>query len=209
MINIFELYGEVINKIGLFEFIKCFIVSLGVILIYIRVFKNFKDAKEQNKNRKREVKSIVETASMSGFFVVIWLVTINKLGFYNYKNIYLDILFLIVYIIGIIFNLLGRYYLSYNWGNNVVIYINHTLVNKGVYKIVRHPLYASIIWMIYSVGILFQNYLVIILNTIIFIPFMYYRAKQEEKELLKEFNEYNDYIKNTGMFFPKIIKRKR
>ena len=209
MIDIFELYGVVIKKIGLFEFIKSFIVALGVLLIYIRVFKNFKDAKKQKNNQKREVKSIVETASMTGFFIIIWFVTINKLGTYNYQNIYLDILFFVVYVIGLLFNLLGRYYLGNNWGNNVIIYNNHTLVNKGVYNVVRHPLYASIIWMIYAVGVLFKNYLVIILNTIIFIPFMYYRAKQEEKELMKEFKEYKNYRKKIGMFFPKIIRIKK
>ena len=209
MKNIFELYGQLIDKIGLFEFIKCFTITLGVTLIYFRVFKNFKDARKHKKNQKREVKSIVETASMTGFFIIIWIVTVNRVGVYNYKNVYLDIFFLIVYVIGIVFNLLGRYFLGHNWGNNIVIYKNHILVNRGVYKIVRHPLYASIIWMIYSVGVLFQNYLVIILNTILFIPFMYYRAKQEEKELIKTFKEYKEYQHNIGMFFPKIIKKKR
>ncbi|MGK0469242.1 MAG: protein-S-isoprenylcysteine O-methyltransferase Ste14, partial [Clostridium sp.] len=41
--------------------------------------------------------------------------------------------------------------------------------------------------------------------TFIFIPFMYYRAKQEETLLIQTFSEYNDYIKRTGMFFPKIF----
>lgn len=208
MNKIFELYAEVINKIGLLQTIKYIVIILGVMLIYLRVFKNFKDAKEQRNNRKKEVKSIVETASMTGFFIVVWLVTLFKIGTYNYQNIYLDIVFIVVYIIGVAFNLLGRYYLGHNWGNNVIIYKNHTLVNNGVYKIVRHPLYASIIWMIYAVGVLCQNYMVFILNTIIFIPFMYYRAKQEEKELVNEFKEYKDYRKKTGMFFPKInLKR--
>lgn len=208
MNKIFELYAEVINKIGLLQTIKYIVIILGVMLIYLRVFKNFKDAKEQKNNRKKEVKSIVETASMTGFFIVIWLVTLFKIGTYNYQNIYLDIVFIVVYIIGVAFNLLGRYYLGHNWGNNVIIYKNHTLVNNGVYKIVRHPLYASIIWMIYAVGVLCQNYMVFILNTIIFIPFMYYRAKQEEKELVNEFKEYKDYRKKTGMFFPKINLKK-
>lgn len=208
MNKIFELYAEVINKIGLLQTIKYIVIILGVMLIYLRVFKNFKDAKEQRNNRKKEVKSIVETASMTGFFIVVWLVTLFKIGTYNYQNIYLDIVFIVVYIIGVAFNLLGRYYLGHNWGNNVIIYKNHTLVNNGVYKIVRHPLYASIIWMIYAVGVLCQNYMVFILNTIIFIPFMYYRAKQEEKELVNEFKEYKDYRKKTGMFFPKINLKK-
>lgn len=208
MNKIFELYAEVINKIGLLQTLKYIVIILGIFLIYLRVFKNFKDAKKQKSNKKKEVKSIVETASMTGFFIVIWLVTLFKFGTYNYQNIYLDIVFILVYIIGVMFNLLGRHYLGHNWGNNVIIYKNHTLVNKGVYKIVRHPLYASIIWMIYAVGVLCQNYMVFILNTIIFIPFMYYRAKQEEKELEKEFEEYKDYRKKTGMFFPKIMLKK-
>ena len=205
MINIFDLYGDIIDRVGLFYTIKCMIVALGIILIYMYVFKNFKNARSQKNNKKKEVKSIVETFSMSSFFIIVWLVVILKIGTFNYQNMVLDIIFLVVYVIGIIFNLLGRYYLGHNWGNNVVIYNDHTLVNNGVYKVVRHPLYASIIWMIYAVGILFQNYLVIILNTIVFIPFMYYRAKQEEIELVKVFKEYNNYKKNTGMFFPKIF----
>lgn len=208
MNEILNLHTYIINKIGLLQTIKCMIVVFGIILIYARVIKNFKDSKKQENKKKREVKSIVETLSMTLFFIVIMLIINFKIGFYNYQNIYLDIFFLIIYIIGIIFNLLGRYYLGHNWGNNVIIYNNHILVNKGVYKIVRHPLYASIIWMIYAVGVLFQNYVVIILNTIVFIPFMYYRAKQEEKELIKEFSEYNEYKKNVGMFFPKILRRK-
>jgi protein-S-isoprenylcysteine O-methyltransferase Ste14 len=46
------------------------------------------------------------------------------------------------------------------------------------------------------------------LNTIVFIPFMYYRAKQEEKELTKTFKEYKDYQKRVGMFLPKLIKKR-
>ena len=208
MTRIFELYVSIINKIGLFETIKCIVVALGIVLIYMRVFKNFKDANSQKFNKKKEVKSIVETMSMTLFFIVIGLITNLRIGYYDYKNLYLDILFLIIYVIGVLFNLIGRYYLGSNWGNNVVIYKDHTLVNKGVYHVVRHPLYASIIWMIYSIGVLFQNYLVIILNTVVFIPFMYYRAKQEEKELIKIFSEYKVYQKYTGMFFPKILKKK-
>ena len=209
MNKMIDLYIEMINKMGVMQTTKYMIIALGITLIYLRVFKNFKDAKKQINNKKKEVKSIVETASMTAFFIVIWLVVSLRLGTFNYQNIYLDIIFIIIYIIGVVFNLLGRYYLGHNWGNNVIIYNDHTLIKKGVYKVVRHPLYASIIWMIYSVGILCQNYLVIILNTIIFIPFMYYRAKQEEKELINVFDEYEKYKKNIGMFFPKIIKNRK
>ena len=61
---------EILEKVGLEMFFINFIVTLGIVLIYIRVFKNFKDAKKQKNNQKREVKSIVETASMTGFFII-------------------------------------------------------------------------------------------------------------------------------------------
>ncbi len=205
--NIFlNLFKEAIKKIGLEQTIINFVIVLGIVLIYTYVINNFINASKRKDKKKKEVKSIVETASMSTFFIVIAIVVNFQIGTYQYHNIYLNVFFLIVYVIGIATNLLGRYYLGNNWGNNIVIYKDHTLVTKGVYKIVRHPLYASIIWMIYSIGILKNNYLVLILNTIIFIPFMYYRAKQEETELKKIFKEYNNYIDNTGMFFPNIFK---
>jgi protein-S-isoprenylcysteine O-methyltransferase Ste14 len=205
--NIFlNLFKEAIKKIGLEQTIINFVIVLGIVLIYTYVINNFINASKRKDKKKKEVKSIVETASMSTFFIVIAIVVNFQIGTYQYHNIYLNVFFLIVYVIGIATNLLGRYYLGNNWGNNIVIYKDHTLVTKGVYKIVRHPLYASIIWMIYSIGILKNNYLVVILNTIIFIPFMYYRAKQEETELKKIFKEYNNYIDNTGMFFPNIFK---
>ena len=208
MNQIIDFYKETINKIGIEYAIKYLIIVIGVVLIYMRVIRNFKDAKKQKNNKNREVKSIVETASMTGFFILIYIVVILKLGTYNYHSLILDIISIIIYIIGTTFNLLGRHYLGHNWGNNVIIYNDHTLVQEGVYKVVRHTLYASIIWMIYAVGIMCQNYLVIILNTIVFIPFMYYRAKQEEKELIKTFKEYKEYQKRVGMFFPKLIKKR-
>ena len=204
-----EMINKIVSTIGIEETIINYFIILGILLIYLYVLYNFISARFRKDKKKKEVKSIVETASMSAFFAVIWLVVFTRTGVIKFHNTYLNILFLIIYIIGIATNLLGRFYLGKNWGNNVVIYEDHTFVHNGVYKIVRHPLYASIIWMIYSISVLKSNYLVFILNTIIFIPFMYYRAKQEEKEVTKIFKEYNDYIKNTGMFFPKItINRK-
>jgi protein-S-isoprenylcysteine O-methyltransferase Ste14 len=79
-------------------------------------------------------------------------------------------------------------------------------VQKGAYRIVRHPLYASLIWVFYGASIVYLNYYAFLLNTFVFIPFMYYRAKQEEELLEKEFSDYNKYTLNVGMFFPKLFK---
>ena len=204
-----ELFKEVVDKIGLEQTIINYTIIIGILLIYTYVAYNFISARKRKDKKKKEVKSIVETASMSAFFMVVCIVVNLGIGHYKFHNTYLNIFFLIVFVIGAMTNLLGRYFLGKNWGNNVVIYTDQTLITKGVYKIVRHPLYASIIWMIYSIGVLRSNYMVFLLNTFIFIPFMYYRAKQEENELKKVFKDYETYINKTGMFFPNIIKMVR
>ena len=106
MTQIIYFYKEIINKIGIEYTIKYLIIVIGIVLIYARVIRNFKDARKQKNQKKLEVKSIVETVSMTGFFILIYFVVILKLGIYNYHNIILDIISTIIYIIGIIFNLL-------------------------------------------------------------------------------------------------------
>ena len=50
MNKLFELCIERVNEIGIFLSIKCIVVTLGIVLIYARVIKNFKDAKKQKNN---------------------------------------------------------------------------------------------------------------------------------------------------------------
>ena len=209
MNKFFNMYKILLQTIGIEMMISNLVISAGIVLIYRRVFINFKDAKKQKNQKQKEVKSVVETASMSAFFLLCLFIVLSRIGVYTFHSTFLNVIALLVYSLGVFINLQGRKNLGKNWGNNVVIYKNHTLVTNGVYRFVRHPLYASIIWMIYAVSVVYQNYLVAILNTVIFIPFMTYRAKQEEKELVKIFKEYESYRKSVGMFFPKIIKRKK
>ena len=47
MNQIIDFYKETINKIGIEYTIKYLIIVIGVVLIYMRVIRNFKDAKKQ------------------------------------------------------------------------------------------------------------------------------------------------------------------
>lgn len=122
-------------------------------------------------------------------------------------NIIFVLIGLIIMVFGAFFNIWGRYYLGNNWANQIKIYKNHRLIQEGPYKIVRHPLYASLIWMFYASALIYANVAVVVLTSVIFIPFMYYRAKQEEKLLSEQFVVYKKYQKKVGMFFPKIIRK--
>jgi protein-S-isoprenylcysteine O-methyltransferase Ste14 len=91
-----------------------------------------------------------------------------------------------------------------NYAQDILIYKNHQLVNKGPYHIIRHPHYMSQILMDLGGGFATGSYIVIAL-TLIEIPFIIKRAVFEEKILEKHFrDDYKSYKKKTGFMIPFI-----
>jgi|TARA_Y100000034_G_scaffold132414_1_gene195339 protein-S-isoprenylcysteine O-methyltransferase Ste14 len=183
------------------------IIGICLFALFTSILINF--AESSNKNIKKEKKSIVETGTMTLFFIAFYILIRFKIGEIivntQFRN-YLILVGLIMIVAGCIINIAGRFNLGKNWANQVKIYNNQTFIKRGMFKVVRHPLYASLMLMFYGACLVYPNYLAFLANTFIFIPFMYYRAKQEESLLLKTFKEYKQYKKEVGMFFPKIIK---
>ncbi len=185
------------------------IIGICLFALFTSIMINFAESSNK-KNVKREKKSIVETGTMTLFFICFYFLIRFKIGEIIIINTEFKTFFIIFGLILIVFaciiNIIGRFNLGQNWANQVKIYDNQTCIKSGVFKFVRHPLYASIILMFYGACLVYPNYFTFLANTFIFIPFMYYRAKQEEVLLLKTFKEYKQYKKEVGMFFPKILK---
>lgn len=78
------------------------------------------------------------------------------------------------------------------------------LVDTGIYKYIRHPMYSSLILL--AVGALFKNVSFIgVVMTILIITFVIVTAKIEERENIIFFGRvYKDYMKKTKMFLPYI-----
>jgi protein-S-isoprenylcysteine O-methyltransferase Ste14 len=78
------------------------------------------------------------------------------------------------------------------------------IANRGIYRFVRHPQYSSLgIWGV-GMAILWPRF--IVLATLSMMFFLYYfLAKDEEKRMVIQYgNSYREYMRNTGMFLPKI-----
>lgn len=194
-----------INDVPIKTLIMGMIVPLSLAVLFISIGINFL-IYDRNSAAEKFKKSPVETFSMTLFSVGIYFVIINQFGSYPKGDLSRTITYmgLLVFPLSCLFNIVGRFYLGSNWSNQVRLKENHSLVCTGPYKIVRHPLYASTIWMIYAASMIYANYLTFILNTLVFIPLMAYRAKQEESFLITKFPEYSSYIATTGLFFPKL-----
>lgn len=81
---------------------------------------------------------------------------------------------------------------------------DHKLVTSGPYRWVRHPLYTVGSSLFVSFGLMADNWFIIILGILAFIA-MAVRTPKEEANLIEKFgNEYQEYMKHTGRFLPKL-----
>jgi len=113
-------------------------------------------------------------------------------------------------IISSIFLLLWIYsqqILAKNWSANLRIQKDHTLVTSGPYRVMRHPIYTSMIF--WSIGLaLFTAYAFFVAFAVVVILWTPPRIAKEEKLLIDHFGtEYLDYMKTAGRYFPKFKRR--
>ncbi len=152
-----------------------------------------------------EKKSAVATGTMLVYFVVLYLLLRFHIGEIRLpartSNVLLDF-GLALLLVGTVVNILGRVALGGQWGNHVVLYKDHALVSSGMFRWVRHPLYASLIWMASGASLVFSNVAALGATLCIFVPAMIYRARQEEAALIILFPGYADYRRKTGMLVP-------
>ncbi len=181
--------------------------AVSVVAVLGAVLIDFLDVHGRAKP-KRQRRSIVDTGTMLAFVMMIYILIRFNIGSVTVSNgVLTNVLTLLgacIVAIGAVVNIRGRIDLGKNWANQVVIYTDHTLVTSGVYRFVRHPLYASIIWMLFGASIMEMNIGSTLATAAIFIPFMTYRAKQEEAALLPEFPAYAAYTKRVPRFFPSL-----
>jgi protein-S-isoprenylcysteine O-methyltransferase Ste14 len=80
----------------------------------------------------------------------------------------------------------------------------HKLVTSGPYRWVRHPLYTVGASLFIAFGMMADNWFIATLGVFAFIG-MAIRTPKEEANLIEKFgDEYREYMKHTGRFFPKL-----
>lgn len=79
------------------------------------------------------------------------------------------------------------------------------LIDTGVFKQIRHPLYASLIFVTWAI-FLKNPEIILSLLAILSTIFLYFTSKYDEKECINYFGDkYIIYMKRTKMFIPFIF----
>ncbi len=97
--------------------------------------------------------------------------------------------------------------LGRNWTPTLGIRDEHTLVTEGVFRYIRHPMYAAhILWAIAQV-LMLHNWIAGYSFLVVVIPQYLLRVGNEEQMMIDQFGEaYRAYMQNTGRIIPRLSK---
>jgi protein-S-isoprenylcysteine O-methyltransferase Ste14 len=181
----------------------------GIFLIILAMAVLFEFANQSTKDELIKERNLVAVSLMGIFLVVEFIIGRNGIGQLDLGIRAADVWTIIgcvTVVLGVILNIVARIQLGSLWSNNIVIYHDQKLVNKGLYGIVRHPLYATIFLMSIGLALQYQNYISLILAIFIFLPMLYFRIFREEKVLLKYLKGYDQYTMIVPMLCPFSLK---
>jgi len=81
---------------------------------------------------------------------------------------------------------------------------NSQLITTGIYQFIRHPMYSSVIIMMFAVLISTPSVIEIILFTLL-IAVLVLKALKEESLWMDHDETYNEYRKKSKLFIPYIL----
>lgn len=82
------------------------------------------------------------------------------------------------------------------------------LITGGFYKLVRHPIYAGLLYLAFGFALYDQSFYKLLISFLLFILFEL-KAGYEEALLEEKYPAYAQYKLNTGKFFPIQIRLRR
>lgn len=94
--------------------------------------------------------------------------------------------------------------LGRNWSPTLELRKGHQLITSGVYKYIRHPMYASFgLWGVAQV-LLLHNWIAGGSSLVLFGLLYFLRVPYEEQMMLDQFGEaYQSYMNRTGRLIPR------
>jgi len=99
----------------------------------------------------------------------------------------------------------SHHVLGANWSAGLAVKQEHTLIQVGPYKWVRHPMYTHFWVLVISQGLALDNWLVLVFGVLSWGVLYFWRVGREEAMMLREFGDaYKKYMDTTGRLLPKI-----
>lgn len=110
----------------------------------------------------------------------------------------------VVLFAGLLIAVWARGTLGGNWSGRVVLKEDHELIQRGPYRVVRHPIYSGLLLMILGTAIVIGQVGGFVVLAFCFCG-LWVKLKREEALLTKHFPEYPAYKRRTAALVPYLL----
>lgn len=170
------------------------------------VVLNFMLYQQRSTTTISERRMIVATFSMTLFFILMFILArfdVGRVPMSAQLELVAKICGALMVLYAATINIAGRVALGRHWSNQIEVIEGHRVVHTWPYDWSRHPLYGSLVIFGVGMGVLAANPWVVIATIALFLPAMYYRARQEELLLVQALGEeYMTYRQGVPMMLP-------
>jgi len=112
---------------------------------------------------------------------------------------------IILCIAGLAFSFWARYTIGRNWSGTITFKENHELIERGPYRLTRHPIYTGLITMFVGTELVLGRVAGMIALAFVFLSF-WIKLKEEEKLMLQQFpDQYAAYQKRVKRLVPFLL----
>jgi protein-S-isoprenylcysteine O-methyltransferase Ste14 len=89
------------------------------------------------------------------------------------------------------------------WSLHIEIREGHQFVDRGPFRVVRHPTYVSMILELLSFGLICNAWMMLCIIPFAFVPVLILRLRLEENAMVEKFGStYRDYQRRVPMLIP-------
>ena len=132
---------------------------------------------------------------------ILYLIPLSPWPFYI--DVYWRYFALLMSIVGLLIILISILQLNTNLSPFPTPVDSSTLIQTGLYKYIRHPIYSGIILAAIGVGVFYMSLWKIAVGSALWVLFSF-KSRYEETLLQAKFQEYTKYMQATTRFFPFI-----
>jgi protein-S-isoprenylcysteine O-methyltransferase Ste14 len=181
------------------------IFSFSIVYALFEFFVGVKQKQNSKSVETGDKKSIwVLMASISMGYWLSFLIGATKIGrIYQWDTFFAIGSILVIF--GLIIRISSILTLKKQFTYTITKIENHQIIEKGLYKYLRHPSYLGQIIIFTSVAAMLSNWISILLMLVAVSIGYIYRIKVEEKFMLQQMGQnYSDYQKRTKKLIPFI-----
>ena len=138
-------------------------------------------------------------------FAALGLAKVDKLGHLAFFAPFLGYVGCIAIVVGVSIRWVAVATLGRQFTLQVTIIKDHRIIDRGIYKSIRHPAYLGSLISLIGLGFALENWISLLILLILPLVAILYRIKVEEKALLQHFGtQYEEYRKRTKKLLPKL-----